>query len=130
MEAHMDQRPGQVNAMGIMTIVSGFINISAGIGYSAAAVLGTLFIGIVCLPITLIPVVLGVFEVIYGIKVLSDKPVSNTTMIGAFEIGSILWGNILSAGIGVAVLILNNDPIVEAYFSSQPSTAITEIEEM
>lgn len=119
MEAQMDQRPGKVNAMGIITIISGFINISVGLGYSAAVVFGTFFIGIVCLPVTLIPVVLGVFEVIYGITILNNKKVTNTTLIGGFEIGSILWGNVLSAIIGVVVLVLNGDTEVEDYFSSQ-----------
>ena len=117
----MEERPGQVTAMGIMTIVSGVINISVAAGWAFIVVLGTLGLGLICLPIFLIPVILGIFEIIYGAKVLGNKAVPNTQVIGILEIVSILWGNFLTAIVAILVLVFYSDPDVKAYIESDQS---------
>lgn len=56
------EKPGQVTAIIVLTLVSGITNILAALGWTFAIVLGTLGIGLLCAPITLLPGVLGIFE--------------------------------------------------------------------
>ena len=113
----MNEKPGLVTAMIVMPIVSGVINITAGLGWTIAIVLGTLGIGILCAPLTILPVILGVFEIIYGVN-LQNERAKNTMVIGILEIASFLWGNLISAAIGVLMLIFFNDSNVKEYFSA------------
>ena len=55
-----------------MTLVNGILNIMYGLGVTAAIVLGTLGIGLLSAPITVLPTVLGIFEILYATKILSD----------------------------------------------------------
>lgn len=115
----MKERPGQITSIAVMTLVSGVLNLLLGFGLTAAVVLGTLFIGIICAPITVLPAVLGVFEIIYGIKLLSDngEPVKPSQAIAILEIITVLYANVISAAIGVIVLVLYSDEAVKAYFA-------------
>jgi len=69
---HPDQKPGLFTAIAVMTLTSGIINLFWGFVASATA-LGTI-IGFVCLPLTILPTILGVFEIIYAAKLLSSQP--------------------------------------------------------
>jgi hypothetical protein len=60
------QKPGMVQAIAIMTLINGILNILYGLSVTAGIVLGTLFVGIICAPVTILPVVLGIFEIIYA----------------------------------------------------------------
>ncbi|MBK8653219.1 MAG: hypothetical protein IPN20_04850, partial [Haliscomenobacter sp.] len=62
------QKPGLITAIALMTLVSGIINLFWGFVASATA-LGTI-VGVICLPITILPTILGVFEIIYAAKLL------------------------------------------------------------
>lgn len=112
-------KPQLIMTIAIMTLISGILNILWGLGLTAAIVLGTFFLGIVCAPMTILPAALGIFEVIYALKLLSDppQPVQPSQPIAVVEIVSIITGNIISAGVGVLALILYNDPIVKNYFA-------------
>ncbi len=112
-------KPQLIMTIAIMTLISGILNILWGLGLTAAIVLGTFFLGIVCAPVTILPAALGIFEVIYALKLLSDppQPVQPSQSIAVVEIVSIITGNIISAGVGILVLILYNDPIVKNYFA-------------
>jgi hypothetical protein len=117
----MNEKPGLVTAMIILPIVSGALNIMAGLGWTIAIVLGTLGFGILCAPLTILPVILGIFEIIYGVNLQNDRA-KNTMVIGILEITSFLWGNVISAVIGILMLVFFNDATVKEYFSARAMT--------
>ena len=115
----MEKKPDMVGPIGIIMVVSGILNILAGIGWAALIILGTLGIGLLCAPIFLIPMGIGIYEIIQGVNIMNDRPVKNVPLVGILEIVSILWANILSVVGGILVLIFYNDEQVKAYFESQ-----------
>ena len=117
----MEEKPNYVTAMTIMPIVSGVVNILAAIVLFILLLVGTLGIGLLCAPLFLIPVILGIFEILYGVN-LNNKKAKNTMVIGILEICSILWGNILSAIMGALLLVFSNDPEVKEYFAQHGMT--------
>lgn len=115
--SYTEQKPGLVTAIALMTLVSGIINLFWGFVASATA-LGTI-IGVVCLPITILPTILGIFEIIYAAKLLSaqPQPVQPSTSIAVFQILTFLMGNIFSMVVGILALIFYNDMTVKDYFA-------------
>jgi hypothetical protein len=77
------------------------------------------FVGVVCLPITILPTILGVFEIIYAAKLLSTQPqpVQPSQPIAVCEIAMILGFNIFSMVVGILALIFYNDVTVKEYFA-------------
>jgi len=102
-----------------MTIINGILNILYGVSVTTAIVLGTFFLGILCAPITILPVVLGIFEIIYGIKLLANppQPVKPSQTLAILEIVAVISGNIISAVVGVLALVFYSDANVKAYFA-------------
>jgi hypothetical protein len=117
-----NQKPGLFTAIAVMTLTSGIVNLFWGFLASATA-LGTI-IGIVCLPVTILPTILGIFEIIYAAKLLSaqPQPVQPSQSIAAFEIMSFLLGNIFSMVVGILSLVFYNDLAVKNYFSELNAT--------
>jgi hypothetical protein len=118
-----NQKPGLFTTIAVMTLTSGIINLFWGFIASATA-LGTI-VGVVCLPITILPTILGVFEIIYAAKLLSGQPepVQPSQTIAVFEILTFLIGNIFSMVVGILVLIFYNDVSVKEYFARINGTA-------
>lgn len=117
----MNERPGQITSLAVMTLVSGVLNLLLGFGLTVGVVLGTFFLGIFCIPLTILPAILGVFEIIYGTKLLSNsgQAIKPSQAIAILEIITILYANVISAAIGVIVLVLYNDEAVKAYFAER-----------
>lgn len=115
--SYPEQKPGLVTAIAVMTLTSGIINVFWGF-VASATVLGTI-VGVICLPITILPTILGIFEIIYAAKLLSaqPQPVQPSQSIAVFEILTFLMGNIFSMIVGILVLIFYNDLTVKDYFS-------------
>jgi len=115
--SYPNQKPGLVTAIAVMTLTSGVINLFWGFIASATA-LGTI-VGVVCLPITILPTILGVFEIIYAAKLLGVQPegVKPSQPIAIFEILMVFYFNIFSLIVGVLTLIFYNDPSVKEYFA-------------
>ena len=115
--SYPNQKPGLFTAIAVMTLTSGIINLFWGFIASATA-LGTI-IGIVCLPITILPTILGIFEIIYAAKLFSvqPQPVQPSPSIAVFEILTFLMGNIFSMVVGILALIFYNDQSVKEYFA-------------
>jgi hypothetical protein len=113
------QKPGMVQAIAIMTLINGVLNILYGLGMTTAIVLGTLFIGIICAPLTILPVVLGIFEIVYAVKLLANppQPVNPSQSIAICEIIAVLSGNFISLVVGILALVFYNDATVKAYFA-------------
>jgi hypothetical protein len=112
------ERPSNVNAIGTMTIISGALNLVGGLGVSFT--LGITLFGLICLPITLFPAVVGVFEIMYGVKLLHNppQPVQPSKTIAILEIVMFLYLNVVSGVIGILALTMYTDPEVEKYFQS------------
>ena len=113
------ENPGLVKTIAIMTLVNGIFNILWGLGITAGVVLGTFFIGLICAPVTILPAVLGVFEMIYALKLLGNppQPVQPSTSIAILEILCVLAGNVFSMIVGILALVFYNDLQVKDYFA-------------
>jgi hypothetical protein len=111
------QKPTLVNVIAWTTLVSGIVNLFWGLGLSLTVLLS--IIGVVCTPFTILPTILGVFEIIYAAKLLSNPPqaVQPSTTIAILEIVCILAGNIFSVVVGILALVFYNDLTVKDYFA-------------
>jgi len=112
------ERPSNINALGIMTIISGAINIVASLGLSFMVAIT--LVGLICLPVTLLPAVLGIFEILYGIKLLANppRPVQPSKAIAILEIVTFLFLNVISGVVGILALVFYSDPQTKAYFEA------------
>jgi hypothetical protein len=115
--ARPNQKPGLFNAIVAMTLASGLVNLFWGVAASAAAM--HTVIGIICVPITILPTVLGIFEVIYAARLLSapQQAARPSPAIAGFEIACIVTGNVFSMVVGILSLVFYNDAAVSAYFA-------------
>ena len=113
------EKPGMFNAISIMSLVNGIINVIYGLALTAGIVCSTLGIGLLCAPLTILPTVLGIFEIIYAAKLLSNppKPIQPSIVLGILEICCVLWGNLISPVVGILNLVFYNDDSVKAYFA-------------
>jgi len=111
------QKPTLMQVIAWMTLASGIVNLFWGIIASLTA-LATI-VGIVCVPFTILPTILGVFEIIYAAKLLSNpaQPVLPSTNIAVLEIVTILVGNLFSMVVGILALVFYNDLVVKDYFA-------------
>ena len=111
------QKPTLINVIAWTTLTSGIVNLVWGLAASGAA-LATL-VGIICTPITILPTVLGVFEIIYAAKLLSNPPqsVQPSSTIAILEIVCVLAGNVFAMVVGILSLVFYNDQIVKDYFA-------------
>jgi hypothetical protein len=123
------QKPTLFQVIAWMTLVSGVVNLFWGFAASGTA-LATI-VGVFCIPLTVLPAILGVFELIYAAKMFSDPPqvFKPSTNLAVFEIASVLTGNVFSMAVGILALVFYNDQVVKEYFAylngtlpSQPST--------
>lgn len=111
------QKPTLFQAIAWMTLISGVVNLFWGFVASGTA-LATL-VGVICTPLTILPAVLGVFELIYAAKLFSEPPqvLKPSTNIAVFEIASVLTGNVFSMAVGILALVFYNDQVVKDYFA-------------
>lgn len=112
------EKPGMFTALAIITLVSGILNIFYGLTITVLIVIGTIGFGLLCAPVTILPTVLGVFEILYAIKLLSNpqQPVRFSQAIAIMEICCVITGNVLSAVAGILAFVFYNDTSVKAYF--------------
>jgi hypothetical protein len=117
-------KPTFVNVIAWMTLASGVVNLFWGLGLSLTGLLS--IIGIVCIPFMLLPTILGVFEIIYAAKLMSNPPqtVQPSTTIAILEIVSALVGNFFSVVVGILALVFYNDVTVRDYFARLNGTAL------
>src|SRR5690606_9109321 len=111
-----EQKPRLVTAIAVMTLVSGIVNLFWG--FVASATILSSIVGVICVPITILPTILGIFEIIYAAKLLSTQPqpVQPSTSLAVFQILTIFYANIFSVVVGILLLIFFNDVSVRDYF--------------
>lgn len=115
------QKPGQVQAIAIMTLISGIINILWSLGWTAVAIFSivpSVFISLLCVPLTILPGILGIFELIYAANLLTNppKPVRPNQTIAILEIICVISGNPYPLVVGILALVFYQDESVKTYF--------------
>ena len=111
------ESPALVKTIAVLTLVNGIVNIFWGL---IATVTVVASIVLICLaPLAILPTILGIFEIIYAAKLLTEppQPVQPSSTIAILEILCILTGNVFSMIVGILALIFYNDPQVREYFA-------------
>jgi len=118
------QKPTLINVIAWTTLASGIVNLFWGLAASGTA-LATV-VGIICTPLTILPTILGVFELMYAAKLFSNpaQPMQPSTNIAIFEIACVLAGNVFSMAVGILALVFYNDTIVKEYFAELNGTLV------
>ncbi|HSJ53028.1 MAG TPA: hypothetical protein VLC52_04705 [Anaerolineae bacterium] len=108
-----------VTTIGILTLLNGILNILWSAGVTIMIVLGTIGAGLLCVPVTILPLVLGIFEIVYGTRLLSNppQPTRPSQAIAILEICCILIGNVVSLVVGILALVFYGQPEVRDYFA-------------
>ena len=111
-----NQRPSLINLIAAMTLVSGIVNVFWGMIASHSAI--STVIGILCVPVTILPALLGIAEIVYAARLFGGpaQPTRPSTGIATLEIACILVGNAFSMVVGILALVFYNDLIVKRYF--------------
>lgn len=110
-------KPTLVHVIAWTTLASGIVNIVWGFAASGTAI--STLIGAICVPLTILPTLLGVFELIYAAKLFSNPPqaIQPSTNIAVFEVACALLGNAFSMAVGILSLVFYNDSVVKDYFA-------------
>ncbi len=110
-------KPTYIHIIAWTTLISGIVNLFWGLAASGTAL--STFIGVICIPITILPTVLGIFELIYAAKLFSNppQPMKPSTNIAFLEIATVLTANVFSMAVGILSLIFYNDTVVKEYFA-------------
>jgi hypothetical protein len=100
-----------------LTLISGIVNILAGLGLGGGLAVSVVLLCVA--PVGALPIVLGVFEILYALKLLSDppQPVQPNQTIAILEIVCFLFGNAVAGITGVLALVFYSDANVKAYFA-------------
>jgi len=120
-------KPTYINVIAWTTLASGIVNLFWGLAASGTA-LATV-IGFICTPITILPTILGIFELIYAAKLFSNppQPMQPSKNIAIFEIACAITGNIFSVAVGILALIFYNDNIVKDYFAGLNGSSLNPV---
>ncbi|MEW6403599.1 MAG: hypothetical protein AB1649_17525 [Chloroflexota bacterium] len=112
------QKPGLVTALAVMTLISGIVNVFW------TFIAFTSFFGIICAPVTVIPAILGIFELIYAAKLLGTQPdpTKPNQTLAALEIAAVIYGNVFAMVVGILALVFYNDLVVKNYFAQLNGT--------
>jgi len=111
------ESPSLVKTVAVLTLINGIVNIFWGL-IATAVVVPTVILA--CLAIfTILPTILGVFEIIYALKLLNNppQPVQPSTTIAVLEILTVLTGNVFSMIVGILALVFYSDAQVKEYFA-------------
>ena len=114
----MNAKPSKVQIMAVLVLINGILNIVWG---GILALLGVFsIVGILCAPVLILPMVLGVFELIYALNLLAEPPKvkGSSQAIAILEICDIFFLNIFGVVVGVLSLIFINEEEIKLYFAS------------
>lgn len=111
-----DEKPALVKTIAVLTLVNGIVNIFWGLAATATVVSSLV---LACLAgFTLLPTILGVFEILFAARLLADpmQPTRPSQSIAILEILCVLIGNVFSMIVGILALVFYNDPQVKEFF--------------
>ena len=108
-------KPGLVQAIAVITLVSGIISLM----YGCFWLLG-LMPTIICWPFAGYPIATGILEVVYAARLLQDHPrnMRPARHIAVMEICEVVFLNPVSMIAGILVLAFHQDPVVQEYFTN------------
>lgn len=115
---YVPRKPGALTAVGVMTLLNGLFNIAYGLTLTFGFAIS--IVGLICTPLTIIPTILGIFESIYGIRLLKNPLARGTRpsqALAIWEIIAVVTGNLFSPVVGILALMFYNDSSVAAYFA-------------
>jgi peptidoglycan/LPS O-acetylase OafA/YrhL len=111
-------KPGAVQAIAVVTLVSGILNV---------------IIGVTVIPLTLFiwtlpgafSIVVGIMEIAYAAKLLPDpiKPTKPNRAVAIMEIVNVINGSITSLAAGIVALVFYSNKDVTDYFAERSSAA-------
>jgi len=113
-------KPGKVQAIAIMSLVSGVLNCVGGLGWLVFG-LCLFLVGVI---LTIIPaaylVVVGVLDVIYASKLMGASSVSvqPARHLAVLNIVSIIFLNVIPCVLGIVNLVFYGDEETERFFAS------------
>ena len=111
------ESPSLVKTIAVLTLINGIVNIFWGL-IATAVVVPTIILA--CLAVfTILPTILGVFEIIYALKLLNNppQPIQPSNTIAILEILCVLTGNVFSMIVGILALVFYSDQQVKEYFA-------------
>jgi hypothetical protein len=118
----ISKKPKKVQAISIMTLINGIVNVLWAFIFGLILVLsGYISFGITmcCLPLPVFPLVVGILEIVAGAKLLGEQPRRvNVNAIAILEIINIISLAAPSLVIGILNLVFYSDPKVKAYINS------------
>lgn len=116
------EKPGKVQAIAIMTLINGILDVLWGITLTFGVAVSTFGIGLLCAPVTLLPTVLGIFEIVYASKLLGNPPRRyRVQTIAILQIVAILFGDLIGPVIGIISLVFYSEPEVKHFIQSLPA---------
>jgi len=116
------EKPGKVQAIAIMTLINGILDVLWGIGLTISVIVGTFGLGLFCAPLTLLPSVLGIFEIIYASKLLGNPPRKYPVQtIAILQIVAFIFLDFIGPVIGILSLVFYSEPPVKHFIESLPS---------
>jgi hypothetical protein len=112
-----DERPGKVQAIGIMTLIGGIVACLLGLNWLVLGGLSSM--GLCCLwPGGYYSIVLGILAIIKGSQLLGKEAdrMAPPKGIAIMMIINIINGDIICTVMGILILVFCSDPEVEEYF--------------
>ena len=111
-------KPGKVQAIAIMCLVDGILNILIGCSVSLILICG--IVTICCIPIGIYPIVVGIFEIIYATKILPDpiRAFKPAQYLAVMQLVNFICAGIISLVVGILSLVFYSDAEVKAYFAA------------
>jgi len=111
-------KPGKVQAIAIMNLIDGVLNVMWGIGLTCSAVAS--LIGILLIPFTVYPIILGIMELVYASQLLSTPPGVRkpAQYLAIMQLLNIVLFEPISLIIGIISLVFYSDEEVKRYFES------------
>lgn len=115
---YFPRKPGTLTAVGVMTLLNGLFNITYGLVLTFGFAIT--IVGLVCTPLTILPTILGIFETVYGIRLLKnplDRGTRPSQALAVWQIIAVVTGNLFSPVVGILALVFYSDSSVAAYFA-------------
>ena len=116
-------KPAKVQAIAIMSLVSGILNCVGGLGWLMAG----LFMFLIGVVFTIIPaaylLVVGILDIVYASNLMgaSTAPVRPARHLAILNIVSIIFLNLIPCALGIANLVFYGDEETQRFFGNRSS---------